>query len=123
MTQAFDDLPWHDAVILGIDIDRRRPGEVDEVVITVVWPDETRSTIRFTDCYALDARMNFGVVASESVRSAEEIDDDDVLVAVRSKWSRLGVDLSDVKCFAFETNSTASHIRVYARAWVAEPGN
>jgi hypothetical protein len=120
MSEAFNDLPWHDAVILGFEIDRRRPGEVDEIVMSVVWPNERRSRIRFVECYALDAKMNFGVVATETVRSAVELDDTEALRVLREKWARLGADISGLKCFSIEMNSTASTLNVYARGWVRE---
>src|SRR4051812_47413904 len=120
MSEFFDDLPWHDAVILAIEIDRRRPGEADEIVMSVLWPDERRSRIRFVECYALEAKMNFGIVATETIRTATERDDTEALRALREKWARLGADLGDVKSFTIETNSTASTIQVFARSWLCE---
>jgi len=119
MSTQFESLPWHDAVILSIEIDRRRPGTADEVSISMLWPDDRQSQIRFQECYALDAAMNFGVVAEETVRSATECDDTDELRRIRGKWRGLGVDLSALKSFTIETNSTASTITVLARAWNA----
>src|SRR5262249_13509447 len=114
MSATFNELPWHDAVILSIEIDRRRPGEADEVILAMLWPDERRGRIRFFGCYALEARLNFGVVAEETVRTAMELDDIEKLKSIREQWSRLGVDLATLKCFSIETNSTASTINVYA---------
>lgn len=123
MTETFNDLPWHDAVIVSVEIDRRRPGEADEVILCLVWPNERRSRLRFSDCYALETKMNFGVVALETVRAAVERDDTDELRVLREKWTKMGVDVSDLRCFTIETNSTASTINVYARAWVRESEN
>jgi len=120
MSELFSELPWHDAVILGIEIGRRRPGETDEVVVMVMWPDERRSRVRFVECYGLEAKMNFGVVAAETVRSAIELDDTDALRSLREKWVHLRVDLSRIKCFTIEMNSTASSVSVYALRWVCE---
>jgi hypothetical protein len=110
-------------VILSIEIDRRTPGEKDEVVLTVRWPDERPGQICFFGCYRLDARLNFGVVAAETVRAAQELDDTDGLGRVREEWSRLGVDLSTLRCFTIETNSTGSVIEVYAQGWRRESSN
>ena len=106
-----------------MEIDRSRAGEVDEVLFYILWPDDRRSRIRFMDCYALEAKMNFGVVAEETVLSATEQVETDGIRLLRDKWGRVGVDLAEVKCFTFETNSTASIINVYARFWVSEPEN
>ena len=118
--ESFDTLPWHDAVILDMRIDRRRPGDADEVVLSVLWSNDKQTRIRFVGCYALDAQLNFGIVAAETVRLAIEQEQSEELRALREKWARVGVDLAAVKCFSIETNSTASAIKVYAQGWVQE---
>jgi hypothetical protein len=123
MTSAFEDLPWHDAAVLSIEIDRRQAGVKDDVRIEMVWPDGRLSTIVFLDCYALSASMNFGIVASETVRSATEAGDDSELERHRSKWSKLGVDLSKLRKFTIETNSTASTVVVFALRWEERRGH
>jgi hypothetical protein len=117
MKRRFEDLPWHDATILELKVDRRRPGEADEVMLSMLWPDGQRSNVLFVDCYALVAAMNFGVVAAETVRVATEFGDTEDLRQHQVRWSRLGVDLSDLRMFRLETNSTASAITVFARGW------
>ena len=117
MSERFDELHWHDAVILSIEIDRRHPGEKDEVLLAVQWSDEQRERIRFFGCYGLEASLNFGVVAAETVMTADEFEDTERLKGIRDQWSRLGVDLSALRCFVIKTNSTASTIAVYAQGW------
>jgi hypothetical protein len=68
-----------------------------------------------TDCYAFDAQMNFGVTAPESIRAACCIADAPKLAEVRQRWTALGVDLGDLRCFEITTNSTASEIRIFAK--------
>jgi hypothetical protein len=87
----FAELPWHDAVILRVEIDRTDPGHIDE--------------------------LNFGVVAREAVRSAQELPDDGGILRLREKWRATGIDLSKLRCFAIETNSTASRYVIYALDW------
>jgi hypothetical protein len=85
MSTTFSELPWHDAVILSIWIDRCRPGAADEVIIAMLWSDERRTRIRFFGCYGLEAKLNFGIVAGETVRAAMEIDDiDSAASSIRS---------------------------------------
>jgi hypothetical protein len=65
----------------------------------------------------MKATLNFGVIAAETVMTVQELEDSDELKDVRDRWSRIGVDLSALKRFVIETNSTASTIEVYALGW------
>src|SRR5262249_20080458 len=100
MSRSFDDLPWHDAVILAIDIDRTHPGVADVVTFLMLWPNGPRSEIRFLECYAFIATMNFGVVASETVKSAGEAKDSEQLRILRDTWRGLGVDLATLNSYS-----------------------
>jgi hypothetical protein len=113
--EAFAALEWHDAVLLSLNIDRSTPGERDEVALLVEWPDGRKQKVRFTDCYAFDAQMNFGVTAPESIRAARCIADAPKLAELRQRWTALGVELGDLRCFEIITNSTASEIRIFAK--------
>jgi hypothetical protein len=115
MNVTFDALPWHDAQLLEILIDRRRPGECDEVRLQVVWPQGDHVTLLFRDCYAMTATMNFGVIADERVAAASEITEDPGLTSIRERWHRLGVPLDQLRCYRIETASTASVIQIYAK--------
>jgi hypothetical protein len=117
--EDFQSFEWHDAVILNITIVRANPGERDEVMLQIRWPSEKEATVCFKDCYALEANMNFGIIASETIRSAECIRDSARLADIRRKWATPGVNLDDLKCFEIETASTASRIRIYARTFEA----
>ncbi len=112
--EVFDALEWHDSVLLRLNIDRRAPGERDEIVLVVEWPDGRVQSVRFTDCYALNAQMNFGVMAPESIRTARCIADAPALAEMRQRWMALGIELDDLRCFEITTNSTASELRIYA---------
>jgi hypothetical protein len=114
METEFSQLPWHDAELLNIEIDRRNPGERDQVVVNVRWPNDEQSELVFSDCYELEAKMNFGVIAPESILDASLIDDSQELAEVRRKWAQAGVDLVELKCFEIKTNSTSSLLRIYA---------
>lgn len=120
-TTDFDALPWHDAVLLGISIDRRTPGENDEVMMSVRWGTGRETRLRFIDCYAFDARMRFGIVAEEAIREARRIHDSEELHDLQQKWSRVGADLSNLQCFEMSTSATASIIRIFASSFVIVP--
>jgi hypothetical protein len=117
MEQAFEAMEWHDSVLLSLNIDRRTPGKRDEVVLVVEWLDGRKQKVSFTDCYALDAQMNFGVIAPESIRAARCIAASPKLAEMRQRWAALGVDLESLRCFEITTNSTASEICIYAKRY------
>lgn len=112
---TFEELDWHDAVLLSLSVDRGNPGRRDEVLLIVEWPNGVRQNVRFTGCYAFDAQMSFGVIAPESVRSARCISCSPKLDEIRHRWAALGVDLGNLLCFEITTNSTASVIRVFGQ--------
>lgn len=113
----FESLPWHDAVLLGLKVDRSQPGERDEVLIFLEWPDGDKQALRFSDCYALDAKMNFGVVGEESIFGTTCTRESADLSEIRERWMSVGVDLSTLQCFLIETNSTASILRIFAKSF------
>lgn len=120
MSNEFQNLPWHDAEIRSILIDRENAGGQDTLRLSMRWPDETESEVIFSDCYALNAMMNFGITSPESVLSAVVFYSRDDVEDVRKKWFNVGVDLADLKCFQLETSSTASKILIYARRFSVE---
>lgn len=117
--QAF---AWHDVQLLDLRVDRANPGEADTVRLTVEWgpwaphPPEPRSVIEFTDCYRLEAAMNFGVVCRETILTATSEPDHPAIARIQA-WS----GLTDLFCWVFETNSTANTIRIIARGGTIRP--
>lgn len=118
---TFNALKWHDATLLKLTIDRSSPGEHDGAVMTVEWPDGTRNDVLFSDAYLLEARMNFGVIAPESIRDAQCRIDSPRLHEVRGRWQGLDVALDDLREFEITTSSTASTIRICARQFHVFP--
>jgi hypothetical protein len=110
----FNSLDWHDAIILQIVVDRSNPGECDSVSITIRWPNGKSNIISFNDCYMLDARMNFGVIAEECILGAECTSDNESIATVKDKWSSIGVQLDGLHRFSIETNSTNSILNIYS---------
>lgn len=115
MSDIFNSLPWHDAELLELLVDRRNAGERDEVRMRVAWPQGDEATLLFRDCYAMTAEMNFGVIAEERIASASLIYDDPGLTSIRDRWKSLGVSLEMLRCYRLETSSTSSVIRIYAK--------
>ena len=111
---SFDSLPWHDAELQELTINRREPGTRDEVRLQVVWRDGGRAALLFGECYGFTAEMNFGVIAEEQIAAASIIEDDPYLISLRDRWKTLSVSLDLLRCYQFETSSTGSIIRIYA---------
>jgi hypothetical protein len=114
MNNSFNSLPWHDATLLSISVDRRKAGERDEVHLLVAWPNGEEAALVFSDCYAMNARMNFGIIAAERIDSAKVNSGDPDLSAIRDQWKAIGVSLESLSCYCFDMSSTASTIRIYA---------
>jgi hypothetical protein len=110
----FNDLEWHDAEILDIQIDRRDPGNFDAVKLFIRWPDKTKSVAIFSECYKFIADMNFGVIANEMILSGDVISTSDTLLKIREVWDKLNVDLNKLRCYKLVTSSTASKILIYS---------
>ncbi|WP_059359807.1 hypothetical protein [Parachlamydia acanthamoebae] len=117
MDVHFNDLPWHDANLKYIYIDRRNPGYHDVVKLVIDWPDGLSSSIEFYNCYALKANMNFGIAACESILAAECLIDSDDLNLIYNDWLSMGMKLESLKCFRINTNSTNSLIEIFAKSF------
>lgn len=113
----FEDLPWHDAVLLNLSIDRRSRAEQDQVLLQVEWPDGCQNNLLFGDCYGLKALLNFGVIGDDTIWAAQVTSDDEDLKKKREAWAKLSEPLEGVRCYSIETNSTASSIKIFARTF------
>lgn len=114
MTSRFPTLPWHDAILLGISIDREKPGHHDVISLQIRWPDSTTEFIEFYDCYGFSAEMNFGIIADECIASAAFLEHSHELTMIKNKWSLMNVTLDSLFCFRLEIATTASVINIYA---------
>jgi len=122
MLKQLLDYAWHDVGLIDIVLDRSKPGDADTVRITVEWadwephPPEKRSIIEFTDCYRLEAAMNFGIICYETFLDAWPEEDHPHIAKIQA-WS----GITGLFCWVFETNSTASMIKIIARDVTIKP--
>ena len=115
MNEEFENLPWHDANLQCIYINRQNPGENDIVSFLIEWPEESpASFVEFYDCYALNAKMNFGIISVESILEVKCIHNSSEIKEIRDKWLKIGVELTNLKCYRIVTNSTHSIIDVFS---------
>lgn len=112
----FNDCYWHDSILTNIFIDRSNPGYVDTIEMTIDWYDEPASKIIFKDVVLLKATMNFGIIARESILSAEMGPSDDPdIVAYHQSWKGLFKDRI-INAYTIETNSTGGTIKILAES-------
>jgi len=114
MIDEFNDFPWHDSELIELTVNRENPGKRDEVVLLIRSRDGEVSRFTFTDCYAFECLMNFGVVAPETIRNGCCSNDSAELDRIRERWQGAGVDLGKLMCFEIVTNSTNSTIKIFA---------
>ncbi len=121
MAPSFEELPWYDAELRALSIDRSEPGIADRVDLSILWPHGAENEIRFSDCYALVAEMNFGVIARETILAARINQDASALATVKARWAPTGVLLDDLTCFEIETAATGSTLRMLRQAFRSPP--
>lgn len=110
----FNDLPWDDACLMGLHIDRSRPGHQDEIGIDIAWSSGRRQRLVFSDCYQCNMAMNMGVIAEEKMLYANAVLVKEKDEQFLQKWARIGVDIAPLQCFSFVTEATHSKIEIYA---------
>lgn len=115
MIEKFNDLPWHDAEINDIVIDRQLGG----VQMRLRWPDYANSElvlIEFLDCYAFKCNMNFVVAPPDQILSAECLQNSPELNELRQRWGDV-IDFSAIHCYRITTNSTNSEVKILAKSF------
>ena len=113
MNQEFNDLPWHDAELKDILIDRSR----DSIKIKISWPendDDDYVFIEFLNCYAFKADMTFGMTPPDCIFEAECILHSQELEDIKKLWSEMKIDIPELRCYRINTNSTNSTIKFFA---------
>ena len=114
----FNDYNWHDAVIKNIKIDRGNPGINDIIVFDIEWPDEEgKVTFVFEEVYWAEMKLNFGIVADETILNSIELDNDNQdLYNFYSKWNGAMNELK-LKTYKIELNSTGGEIKIIAKTF------
>ncbi len=114
----FNDYCWHDAVIKNIKIDRGNPGINDIVIFDIEWPDEKgKATFVFEEVYWAELKLNFGIVADETILNSIEMDNNNQdLSNFYSKWNGAMNDVK-LKTYKIELNSTGGEIKIIAKGF------
>ncbi len=112
---GFMDYEWHDAELKSIFIDRSHAGEQDNIVFEIVWPDKNKGKIIFEDVYYAELNLNFGVIALETIYAVgvKDVVSEPTLNILQKQWQGIWNE-KDMKCYIFETASTASIIKIVA---------
>jgi hypothetical protein len=114
----FDDFDWHDAVIKEIQIDRSNPRIKDTIMFDIEWPEEKgKVTFVFEEVYWAEMKLNFGIVADETIMNAIELaDDNQDLVNFYSKWKGAMNEVK-LKIYKIDLNSTGGEIKIIAKTF------
>lgn len=116
----FDNLNWHDSIIMRIEINRENPGENDIIQMKILWPDNKTNIISFKGVYWANFDMNFGIANPESILKAHsESRGNEMINNLYERWQGMLKDV-DLYYYEIETNSTNSKIRIIARDFVIE---
>lgn len=119
----FNDFLWHDAIVKSISIDRNNPGIKDVIKLEIQWLDGEVVDFVFTDVYFAQLSLNFGIVTTETILTAESCGENDPdLVNLYNKWKG---HLSNVNLntYIFKFNSTASVIKIIAGGFTTSAAN
>jgi hypothetical protein len=117
----FEQYEWHDAELLKLSIDRRDPGNTDEVEMSVRFDEEAPVRFLFEDCYRFEASLNFGIIATESVYDVLCTSDSEILNTVKQKFKKMDIILEPLYHFEITTNSTNGKIVIVAKSFTVIP--
>jgi hypothetical protein len=114
----FNDYPWHDAIIRNVKIDRDNPGINDIIIFNIEWPDEQGKVICvFEEVYWAEMKLNFGIVADETILDANELNSDNQELAnFYSEWNGAMNDI-ELKTYKIDLNSTGGEIKIIAKSF------
>ena len=113
-------LNLHDSEVIEVVVDRADT-EADRIIVLLDYIEDyesmevSRKRLIFHGCYRAVLDMNFGVIAPESIRLGYEVEESDLIDALRSRLGAVGVEVGGrLKHFRMEMNSTASVIDIVA---------
>ena len=117
MILEFNELPWSDAILIAVSVDRSNPGIQDEVAVHVRWPDGRNARVVFLECRGARLALNFGVLGEDTIDRAYVDEDSKLLADGRRRRAASGVLLPRLQCFRIETCTTASSLDILALGW------
>jgi len=114
----FNDFYWHDAIIKNIQIDRSNPGIRDTIIFDIEWPEEKgKVAFLFEEVYWAEMKLNFGIVADETIMNSVELDDNNQdLINFYLKWNG-AMDEVKLNTYKIELNSTGGDIKIIAKTF------
>lgn len=114
------DFAFHDMLLKKIFIERSNPGYKDEIAFLIGSPKDEDFRITFKECIRADFKLNFGVIAEETIYDINEYENSEELESLKTKWEQVGGNLDGLRLFVLETNSTNSIILIYAENYEIE---
>lgn len=114
------DFDFHDTLLKELRVERDMPGYKDEVVIYIGISEKEEVKLVFKDCFQADLKLNFGVIADETIFDIQQVSDDKELAVLKKKWTQIGGDIEAVNLYVIKTNSTNSILRIFAKSCEVE---
>jgi hypothetical protein len=105
-------LPWHESSLISVKVDRQNPGEQDIVEIAIRLLDDEVVFLRFRNCYLFEAKMNFGIVADESILSASVRNNGKEIEFISNFFFLGQVPIAPILALEINTISTGSKIKI-----------
>lgn len=121
MILEFNALPWSDATLVAVSVDRSNPGNHDEVVVHVRWLDGRNEQVTFVERRGARLALNFGFLGEDTIERGYVDDGSEVLADCRWRWAASDVLLPELQCFRIETCTTGSSLDILAMGWRVDP--
>jgi hypothetical protein len=117
----FNDFYWHDSVIYNITINRNNPGVNDEIIFEIQWTEQkNKALLVFEEVYMSELKLNFGIVAEETILSASTLSkDNSYLAEFYTKWKGAMDDIK-LNTYKIDLNSTGGKIIIIAKSFRVE---
>lgn len=115
----FNDFYWHDAVVKYIYIDGISFAPNGVISFEIKWPDGDldESVVTFESVYWTNLRLNFGIVADETILTATQLGSDDPdLIKLCSEYDG-AIDSTELNVYFIDLNSTGGKIKIIAKGF------
>ncbi len=113
----FNDYDWHDSIVKSININRNKPGIVDDIHMEIEWTSGDKGVLIFKGVYHANFLLNFGIVADESILTAFVNKEDKDLEDIYVRWKGL-IDNITLCSYTIQLNATDSKIKIIASDYI-----
>ena len=116
----FESLPWHDAQLLSLSVERKTDARANEVTITVRWPNDIVSDIHFPGCVEMDVSWHLVVHGPDAIDWGEESPNHRLVQEFVTTWAPIGDVDPNLTAFCIRTNNSVSDLTFVAAGFVVD---